>query len=276
MTITKSTTQIPDWFDLSNYSECKNLSKADWHRQLYYRTSIIAELEVNGECDESLWLLKEIRKFGLPDEQWSEKYTTPSDPDYLADLEQDKVMNQRMEQYSIHYELKRPGVIPIPVSMMAVYGESAASKFDEILLARQSEEVNRIMSAEPYDSFRARHDDDGFETKAFLMIDLAMPDAELIAQFKSFLPGYRKFLGVESIKKRPSESVIGKLANYRVLPYLDLYIWEIEQDIKLKRSVFAGSLFPNHEMGEIELNQMIKPLAIEVVSDAFLKMLKKA
>jgi hypothetical protein len=102
-----------------------------------------------------------------------------------------------------------------------------------------------------------------------------LPDTEIIEQFKEFLPLYRQKLGIEPLKKRPTEANLNKLYEYRILPYLDLRIWELENDVQIKRSVLATALYPDGAIGESGILKKVQPLATEATSEAFLKMLKK-
>ncbi|AYM87331.1 DUF6387 family protein [Pseudoalteromonas agarivorans] len=86
-------------------------------------------------------------------------------------------------------------------------------------------------------------------------IDLAgFSDAELVAHFQKSLVEWRELLGVpEPERKVSTPSTIQKLKAFRIIPLLDLLIWELENDVKIKKSILAGLLFHDFENGNAEL-----------------------
>ena len=86
-------------------------------------------------------------------------------------------------------------------------------------------------------------------------VDLAgFSDAELVAHFQKSLVEWRKILGVPEPKRKVSTpSTIQKLKAFRIIPLLDLLIWELENDVKIKKSILAGLLFHDFENGNAEL-----------------------
>jgi hypothetical protein len=90
---------------------------------------------------------------------------------------------------------------------------------------------------------------------ALCNIDLAgFSDAELITHFQKSLVEWREVLGVpEPERKVSTPSVVGKLKEFRIIPLLDLLTWELKNDVKIKKSILAGLLFPDNENGNSEL-----------------------
>lgn len=86
-------------------------------------------------------------------------------------------------------------------------------------------------------------------------VDLAsFSDAELVAHFQKSLVEWRQLLGVpEPERKVSTPSTIQKLKAFRIIPLLDLLIWELENDVKIKKSILAGLLFHDFENGNAEL-----------------------
>ena len=90
---------------------------------------------------------------------------------------------------------------------------------------------------------------------ALCNVDLAgFSDAELITHFQKSLVEWREILGVpEPERKVSTPGVIGKLKEFRIIPLLDLIAWELKNDVKIKKSILAGLLFPDNENGNSEL-----------------------
>lgn len=86
-------------------------------------------------------------------------------------------------------------------------------------------------------------------------IDLAgFSDAELVEHFQKSLVEWRELLGVPEPKRKISTpSVVGKLKEFRIIPLLDLLIWELRNNARIKKSILAGLLFPDNKNGNSEL-----------------------
>lgn len=86
-------------------------------------------------------------------------------------------------------------------------------------------------------------------------VDLAsFSDAELVAHFQKSLVEWRELLGVpEPERKMSTPGVVGKLKEFRIIPLLDLLIWELGNNARIKKSILAGLLFPDNENGNSEL-----------------------
>lgn len=86
-------------------------------------------------------------------------------------------------------------------------------------------------------------------------VDLAsFSDAELVERFQKSLVEWRELLGVPEPKRKISTpSVVGKLKEFRIIPLLDLLIWELRNNARIKKSILAGLLFPDNENGNSEL-----------------------
>lgn len=87
---------------------------------------------------------------------------------------------------------------------------------------------------------------------ALCKVDLAsFSDAELVEYFQKSLVEWRELLGVpEPERKLSTPRIIGKLIDFRIIPLLDLLIWEIENDAKIKKSTLSILLFPDGGSGE--------------------------
>ena len=87
---------------------------------------------------------------------------------------------------------------------------------------------------------------------AFCKVDLAsFSDAELVDHFQKSLVEWRELLGVPDPERKVSTPrVIGKLIEFKIIPLLDLFIWEIENDVKIKKSTLSILLFPDGGSGE--------------------------
>ncbi|MFH7566343.1 DUF6387 family protein [Oceanimonas smirnovii] len=72
-------------------------------------------------------------------------------------------------------------------------------------------------------------------------------DAEILADLATLLPQWRKALGVnepERSKPNAGLSLLLKAVEYRVIPLLDLMLWQRMEGVSITRALLAAVLFP--------------------------------
>jgi hypothetical protein len=256
----ETTTDIPDWFNLNKYVNSGNLTNKQWRQQLECRFCLLHNLAaVAPDQAEIFEPLNETRLFGIPDSVYK-------DYDYTDTI------NKEVSTYS---EIKHYAIRPLRMIEIACDGEGLLGPLmkGELQIPDAYSEDSLSM---PFDIYRKGTEDDSSKiTLAYLAVDLRLPISDLIHEFKNFVPEYRRKLGIEHNPLIPSDSTIGKLTNYKILAFLDLYIWELENKKRIKRSRYAGALFPDNMYGEIDLDQIIKPFAFKVLDLSFLSRLYK-
>jgi len=67
------------------------------------------------------------------------------------------------------------------------------------------------------------------------------------------LPKYQTGCCKFNLERSTDPSVVGKLKEFRIIPLLDLLIWELRNNARIKKSILAGLLFPDNENGNSEL-----------------------
>ena len=256
----EQTTDIPDWFDLNNYTASNTLTNKQWRHQLTCRFLLLYQVTEKDDFDSDVYdTLKEIRLKGIP-----------NSIDIIHD--DTEIANSDRAPYS---EIKHYAIRPLTLGHIAFNGRDLWGPLlkDKLKVPDEYLDDPWVM---PFDIYRKDHDDDpGDATLAYLVIDLKLPLSDIVTEVKKFIPDYRKLLGVNPNSMVPSDSTIGKLTNYKILAFLDLYIWELENKKRIKKSRSAGALFPDHMYGEIDLDQIIKPFAMKVLDISFLSRLYK-
>lgn len=85
-----------------------------------------------------------------------------------------------------------------------------------------------------------------------IKVDLMCSDSVLKEQFDGWLKQQRQNLykldavdqiNIKPIVKKTGQNLLNKLINYKVLAYLDLYIWSVLNNHKIKKSVLAHALY---------------------------------
>ena len=110
-------------------------------------------------------------------------------------------------------------------------------------------------------------------THDLVEIDLTVPDRILIDQFTKYLRNARK----NNLDIAPARSYKApdhkKWVEYRLLPYLDLKLWEVENNVSIPYRVFADAIFPPGQMGEEMIRKTTKKIADQVMSREYLNFL---
>ena len=79
-------------------------------------------------------------------------------------------------------------------------------------------------------------------------------DDEILMALERHLPLWRKDLNVPEPPKRfIKDAEITKIRDYRIIPFLDLMIWERDMGVVITKSVVAACVFPDGEIGEVDL-----------------------
>lgn len=84
-----------------------------------------------------------------------------------------------------------------------------------------------------------------------IQVDLEASDAALKEAFAIWLKEARSNQPIKT--KNPGNQLYARWARYGLLPYLDLWIWGMEENIQIIEGVFAAALFPGLEDGRDRL-----------------------
>ena len=80
-------------------------------------------------------------------------------------------------------------------------------------------------------------------------------DEEILSSLKTHLPKWREEMKIsEPLKRFIKNAEIKKLKSYRIIPILDLMIWEAQTNSSVSKSVIAALVFPIGEMGSEDLS----------------------
>lgn len=105
------------------------------------------------------------------------------------------------------------------------------------------------------------------DIQKFVSIDLSNNDEKIIEDFKLFLESERKKKDTKSSHKRKRDKDIDFIFKYKVLPYIDLYLWCIISGEELTQYQMATLLFPDEHDVDIKdrLRMVTRPRAIEIL-----------
>lgn len=104
-------------------------------------------------------------------------------------------------------------------------------------------------------------------------VDLSVPDKILIEQFSDYLRQVRKTNPDIKPAKPYKAPEYKKWIEYGVLPYLDLKMWEKENNTSIPYRVMADAIFPAGSMGEEMIRKTTKKMADQVMEADFIDFL---
>ncbi len=115
-----------------------------------------------------------------------------------------------------------------------------------------------------------------FMNETNVMCNIALErytDEEILMALKHHLPLWRKDLITPAPKKRfIKRSEITKVRDYRIIPFLDLMIWELQMGVSIPKRVISACVFPDGEFGEVDLsssNGKVSNLLNVILSEDF-------
>lgn len=285
--IIRSVRELPEWFNIRKYDDAHKLKADSWYDLLLQRWSHDYYIELCG--------IEEYKKssfFNALEQLRDEPLSLLKDEALiigfgggkLASLKYDKddfaasyyginpLTFRRMYQYEAHLEPE------IKKRLRYVIDKIWGGDF--FLRKMTKKEEKEILWAKPQidkpfkDTLRAFGKDRTYEWIAnfeTVEIDLTIPDNILIEQFTSYLNHIRK--------KNPENAAIPtrkmpefrKWADYGLLPYLDLKLWEKEQEIVLPNRVIADAIFDDGEKGEEVVRKTTKRIAQQVMDQKYIQ-----
>ncbi|MNZ53158.1 hypothetical protein D3C78_710280 [compost metagenome] len=121
-----------------------------------------------------------------------------------------------------------------------------------------------------------------FEGEVVIKVNLASyTDDDLLSEFKELLKSWRREVGFpepEPSKSRVGISSLKKIAVYKVIPFLDLLLWEMVNDRRISNELIARVLFPlssdSDVIGGSQIKDTIRPFVERFVYDNALQQVK--
>lgn len=225
------------WFDINNYDYLIDLDKVALLEEVLMRTIIYhqAAEECIAESGNS-YIWSEILN-GQPDTQKS----FDNEPVDSKVSEHSEPKQQPLKVLS-----SNEAVFPIPCAMLDYYQSRLKEEENKQKLLDKGNEQEIIKFS--YSDFVG---------DSSVLCDIGLEkytNDEILMALKHHLPLWRKDLDISEPKKRfikPAE--INKIRDYRIVPFLDLMIWERDMGVTITKSVIAACVFPDGEVGEVDL-----------------------
>ncbi|MEN0583414.1 MULTISPECIES: DUF6387 family protein [unclassified Kosakonia] len=166
------------------------------------------------------------------------------------------------------------GVTPISFTELSMYGYCA---IDKGFFKRDDEYF--YIKAEAMLASVSGNLDDCFAHSVLLSVNLDdATDEEIIASIKKLLPLWRKQLELPEhahvAQKRIGLKTLQKLMSNRVIPILDLLIWEKRFEKEVTNPMIGALVFNDDPKDTQAIKETIKPFALEAMSEQYTRLLR--
>lgn len=257
----KTTLDLPSWFDLSNYDRLLDDSYDEVN--LLYQVSVRSAL-IRSICDEG-----ELKRAG-----------------YLESWESIKCLGLiPKEEYFVPKVFVGNVVKPISLDEAILIGDIAKTiremmeSISKVEPENKEVEICRKMlkshALQRYFDFSRSiffsEEVDNSPENLHLVVNTLASDKDITLELETILEEHRSKLEVQVSDNIFRQSVVRKIVDYRIIPILDLFIWEKLENTKISNSVLSAAVFPLGDKGEYEIRMTIRPLAFRVISNEFIK-----
>lgn len=262
----KHISELPNWFKLEKYTGTIELDAAGWYEQLSVRKNclfVYVKYLKKQNLEELLTLIRENPIVDTLSDKILEAYFFGGE---LTELKPKKP----------HYSL---GVYPLTVRSICLITSPALTEKIEYLRKWQESFKKSNFSENTY-TYQSWIDESIYHSSCTtphadaVYVDLKLPDNVLIEHFKLYLKSRRaENKNIIETPKPNRRSDFNNWIRLGVLPYLDLKIWETEEDLSIPNRVMADAIFPHGENGEETIRKTTEPLAMSLLSEESLNRL---
>ncbi|EIP4523182.1 hypothetical protein M9472_001893 [Salmonella enterica] len=247
------TTELPEWFNLEQYTPFRSMSSKELALQLHYRLHTLMIMDLG-----SLDIFDSMYKDGIviPENEGSKKYSS-------------WVKEKRSEGRRLSQSLAISPINRIELSWMAMQKESDSYKHPlsddvQILLSGVKKDnsternialsVGDIMALKDNMEEYHRIEKENIDlllpksSNVHVKIDLSMPDRFIMEGLKGLLSAWRKQLNIPSPnpKLKASLSILrSNFINYRAFQIIDLKLWAKSKGLRYRDSFLHTVIFPD-------------------------------
>lgn len=267
-----SVSELPEWFNLTNYSPVSSFNARDWLTQLTLRSLVTNSLLIMNEGDSPLPETGDVRTTEII---YRKELT-----EILHHIRRDPVVCKAEENFywtttesltdQDHLSFSA-AVRPLTISDVVAQRNLDEFAAEDGLINKSQIEFWQLLNKDLTD-----HDDDHFDDSEIIicrrmpntwpepaiLIDLNAPDTIILSTFKDWLKKQRDKTptGVPT----PRKPAFDWWSRYGLLPYLDLMAWSLETRSHIPDRVMAEAI-SDFNGGEDRLRKTIKPLAGDLI-----------
>ena len=291
----RTTDELPPWFKIENYQKVAELSEAELAKELGRRNLILDAGNLQRQVAlffdiEDYTLVANFPKFepGMTPEQWLSLFRSTeampkhdvaggNDNDEIEFLSSWKVPRRTFFETDAYR--RKMGTLAEKSKLKGLNGEFVrpTTLFDVLRILRHSEKEGQYRSDVDYEFFRPDDlkKDDVAQNRVLLTIDLSSKDQVIKDEFAKILPVLREHTGVKGPSKVVDDYNIGRIVQFNVIAYIDLWLWGKLYGKRVIDSVAANALFKDGRYGENKIKTTIRPLALAALEYPFISTLRK-
>lgn len=271
--MSRATKKDLSWFDLNNYNFINKLTLSEFIQELEWREFLYTNVN-----EDSLF-------FG---DEYEIKYQRifSGDPNLEIPNEEEKEISEFIESVNaqgptlrnMYGELPKIssslGVSPITFTELSMYGYSA---IDQGFFKRDEEYF--YIKPEAMLASVTGNLKDCFTNMVLLSVNLDdATDEEILVSMRKLLPLWRKQLELPEnayvAPKKIGLKTLQKLITNRVLPILDLLIWERRFDKVVTNPMIGVLVFNDDPKDTQAIKESIKPFALEAMTEEYTRLLR--
>lgn len=115
-----------------------------------------------------------------------------------------------------------------------------------------------------------------FESEVYATVNLDCTEEKAVEDFRAWFRQTKKALGLAHRRKRILPAEASDWARFRLLPYMDLYLWAIANEVEITNQLFGIAIFPDeyHITLSERIRKVVDPQARELFSEEFCDMLR--
>jgi len=244
--------ELPNWYNLNNYSVTKNNDSASfWFEQLFIRKRCIDLLKIKSFSNHSNFLtaLEIIRKNPIVDIHSSL---------LLKSFFNDKAIHEIKTKTPDHSHgirlITARDLYKLETRIIKEKRLHARHHFDEAAENSGKGFYSPQHKSESWFNDPLNSLIDIFPHEACLNINLNLTDKALLQQLENILPLLRKKFGIDPNQGKSRRSIsTDDLYKYSILPYLDLTTWAYQNNILITRPIIADAIFEQGTRGEDDI-----------------------
>ncbi len=261
----KTTDNLPPIFDITKYADMDKLSAFEWFFLI-----------------QSRFLLHILLEDGLSFFIGSDKLTDVEEQEVMSLAISSHLNNPLSLDLFIDYTKSNNEKINIEISSSDHYSfmskhlpvnELYEDEFQSIqrMLKHSGVKLKSLGDDKPtYPIIDLLNSHFGFNVSQYdypITINPYYPDHVILEEFKKILVVIRGKLGFNDRNKSLSKKDLLNWASYKLLPYMDLKILELAENIKITNAVICSVLYQKGEYGEDTLRKSVEPIRKRILEE---------
>ncbi|MGC0954609.1 DUF6387 family protein [Pantoea agglomerans] len=241
--------ELQAWFDYDNYVDVESCTLKGLHKELQVRKNILDSIEFFGEGDV-----------------------------YFDQILAGNPLISKRIDLDTHLAESQTHIRQVTFGHIESLRRSL-EMFSQESFVKGSDQLTKEVKEQPLtqsmrDVFLGTN-----ESRVYTYFDLeSSSDEEIIGSLRALLPVWRKEYGIKGRKQEAfGLGKILKLADYRILPMMDLLMWAKLKDVSLSNTLLSRVLYPkltDEVRGDEQLKDTDRPIAEKALSGEICKNLE--